>query len=299
MASPVFDKEGEQRNTGKIVPIYPTTKGLSETVIRQAVENALNLLGDKIEENLPEYICEKFNLLDEKTGPVNAAGQDINVIDKQLPVTVGVGSVIFEICLWLVPILVAVLIPWLCDVNWGIAAAGIIPGLIWLYSKVKAKNYFQQLEQKLQADASTIDNYIEQRVVILENLASLINRAIELDKDVMKSVAGLRSGIQQGEDRNTMASQVDTLAGRLFPQVEAYPELKSHQEIADAIQQNSYLQREITAARTVYNNRVNQWNRDIFDWPTKQIVAARQHYTTRIPFSTSAETKQRARSNFF
>ena len=66
MASPVFDKEGEQKNTGKIVPIYPTTKGLSETVIRQAVENALNLLGDKIEENLPEYICEKFNLMDEK-----------------------------------------------------------------------------------------------------------------------------------------------------------------------------------------------------------------------------------------
>lgn len=238
------------------------------------------------------------NLLDEKTGPVNEAGRDVNVIDKQLPATIGTGSLIFEICLWVVPI-AAVLIPWLFDVNWAVAAVGVVPGLIWLYAKVKAKNDFQQLEQKLQADASTIDNFIEQRVVILENLASLINRAIELDKDVMKGVARLRSGIQEGEDRNIMASQVDTLAGRLFPQVEAYPELKSHQEIADAIQQNSYLQREITAARTVYNNRVNQWNRDIFDWPVKQIVAARQHYTTRIPFSTSAETKQRARSNFF
>lgn len=73
--------------------------------------------------------------------------------------------------------------------NWAVAAVGVVPGLIWLYAKVKAKNYFQQLEQKLQADASTIDNFIEQRVVILENLASLINRAIELDKDVMKGVA--------------------------------------------------------------------------------------------------------------
>ncbi len=239
------------------------------------------------------------NLLDEKTGPVNEAGRDINVIDKQLPVTVGAGSLIFEICLWVIPLIIALLIPLLSGTGWVIAIFGIIPGLIWLYAKVKAKNYFQQLEQKLQADASTIDNYIEQRVVILENLASLINRAIDLDKDVMKSVAGLRSGIQQGESRNTMASQVDTLAGRLFPQVEAYPELKSHQEIADAIQQNSYLQREITAARTVYNNRVNQWNRDIFDWPVKQIVAAKQQYTTRIPFNTTSEIKQRSRSNFF
>lgn len=239
------------------------------------------------------------NLLDEKTGPVNAAGQEINVIDKQLPVTVGVGSKIFELCLWIVPIVIAILIPLLFELNWAIAALGIVPGLIWLYIKVKAKNYFQALEQKLQADASTIDNYIEQRVIILENLASLLTRAIELDKDVMKSVAGLRSGIQQGEDRNTMASQVDNVVGRLFPQVEAYPELKSHHEIADAIQQNSYLQREITAARTVYNNRVAQWNRDLFDWPAKQIVAAKEKYTTRVPFAASAETKQRAKSNFF
>lgn len=239
------------------------------------------------------------NLLDEKTGPINAAGQDINVIDKQLPVTVGIGSKIFEICLWVVPIIIAILIPCISGENWFIMAFGIAPGLIWLYMKMEAENYFQQLEQKLQADASTIDNYIEQRVVILENLASLVNRAIELDKDVMKSVASLRSGIQLGENRNIMSSQVNTLAGRLFPQVEAYPELKSHQEIADAIQQNSYLQREITAARTVYNNRVNQWNRDIFDWPTKQIVAAKKQYTTRIPFITSAEVKQRARNNFF
>ena len=223
----------------------------------------------------------------------------INVIDKKLPVTVGAGSVIFEICLWVIPIAVAALIPWLCGVNWAVVVVGIVPGLIWLYAKVKAKNYFQQLEQKLQAEASTVQNYEEQRVVILENLASLLNRAIDLDKDVMKNVARLRSGIQQGEDRNTIASQVDSLAGRLFPQVEAYPELKSHQEIADAIQKNSYLQHEITAARTVYNNRVMQWNRDIFDWPVKQIVAARQHYTTRIPFSTSTEMKQRAKSNFF
>ena len=239
------------------------------------------------------------NLLDEKTGSVNAAGRDINVIDKQLPVTVGVGSTIFEICLWVVPIIVAILIPWLTGETWLIAVAGIIPGLIWVYIKIKAENYLQQLEQKLQADASTIDNYLEQRVVILENLVPLVNKAVELDKDVMKSVAGLRSGIQQGEDRNTMSSQVDSLAGRLFPQVEAYPELQSHHEIADAIQQNKYLQREITAARTVYNNRVYQWNRDVFDWPAKQIVAAKHQYTTRIPFTASAEVKQRARSVFF
>ena len=62
---------------------------------------------------------------------------------------------------------------------------------------------------------------------------------------------------------------------------------------------NNYLQREITAARTVYNSRVTQWNTDIFSWPTKMIVAAQQGYTTRIPFTTSSEVRQAARAKFF
>lgn len=218
------------------------------------------------------------NELDEMSGPVNAAGRDINVIEKQLPVRVGFGSTLFEILLWL---------------------CGILPGIIFLFMKIGAKNYFMQLQQKLQADASTIDNYLEQRVQILQNVAPLVNKAIDLDKDVMKSVAAFRGGHLSEESRNTVSRDLDRSFGRLFPQVEAYPELKAHKAIADAMQQNDYLQREITAARSLYNDTVNQWNADVFSWPTKQIVAARAGYTTRIPFTASAETKARARETFF
>lgn len=73
MTSPVFDGEGENKNTGKIVPIYPTTKNLSETAIRQAVENALQLVNEKIEDTLPEYINNEYNLmrLDEATRKIH------------------------------------------------------------------------------------------------------------------------------------------------------------------------------------------------------------------------------------
>ena len=247
------------------------------------------------------------NLLDERTGPVNTDGQEINVINKQLPAQVGFGSTIFEIALWItLPILVVLYVlkmgaaiedPLLYG---GVGClVGLLPGLIFQYMKVKAHNYFQQLEQKIQAEASTIDNYIEQRVVILENLEGLVSRAIDLDKDVMKAVAALRSGVNAGEERNELTSKMNSAYGRLFMHVEAYPELRAHQAIADAIQQNSYLQKEFTAARTVYNNRVYQWNRDINDWPTKQIVAARKGYPPRIPYSVSSDVKEQARKKFF
>ena len=47
------------------------------------------------------------NLLDEVTGPVNDNGRDVRVIERQLPVQVGIGSTIFQIALWVViPVLV-------------------------------------------------------------------------------------------------------------------------------------------------------------------------------------------------
>ena len=53
--------------------------------------------------------------------------------------------------------------------------------------------------------------------------------------------------------------------------IENYPELQSQDTIRDAMQQNSYLQKEITAARTLYNDAVNTWNREIFEFPFKRL----------------------------
>lgn len=220
------------------------------------------------------------NELDELNGPVNGQGRDVNVIEKQIPVKTGVGSVIFEVILWIL---------------------GIIPGIVFLFMKIKAGNYLSQLQQKIQHDASQIDNYLEQRVVILQNCARLLDKAIDLDKTTMTQIAAYRSGVDPANDgaRNQMAQQLESVGRSINLAFESYPDLKAHAEIADAMQQNSYLQKEITAARELYNDTVNVWNRDIFAWPTKMIVASKRGYTTRIPFTASAEIKEQARGVFF
>ena len=101
------------------------------------------------------------NELDEMTGPINEEGRDVNVIQKQIPVKTGVGSIIFEVMLFVL---------------------GIIPGLIFLICKVNARTYLRQLQQKVQHDASQIDNYLEQRVVILQNAAKLLDKAKRRNK---------------------------------------------------------------------------------------------------------------------
>jgi LemA protein len=245
------------------------------------------------------------NELDELTGPVNAEGRDVDVINRQIKVEIGIGSLIFEVALWAVCPTIALiltileLIPLLNGLLW--IAAGLLPGLTFLFMKVNALAYLRKLQQKIQADASQIDNYLEQRVIILQNVAGLVDKSVDLDKDVMKSVAAFRSGNPGGAnaDRNATSQQLDGIFSRLNVAFEAYPDLKAHAAIADAMQQNRYLQMEITAARTLYNDTVSIWNQDIFAWPTKQIVAARAGYTTRIPFIASAEIKAAARGKFF
>ena len=204
-------------------------------------------------------------------------GRDVNVINKRIPVKVGVGSTIFQVILWV---------------------CGIIPGVIFLIMKIKAGTYLRQLEQKLQHDASQIDNYMEQRVVILQNCAKLLDKSIDLDKDTLTTIAKYRSGISD-EARNEINKEVENVERKINIAFENYPDLKAHQAIADAMQQNSYLQKEITAAREVYNDTVNRWNTEIQVWPTKMIVAAKAGYTTRIPFSTTKEIKEQARGTFF
>ena len=220
------------------------------------------------------------NQLDELNPEVRDEGLETNVIAKKLPAEVGVGSTIFEIALWL---------------------CGILPGLIFLFMKISAKKHFDQLQQKIQRNASQIDNYLEQRVMVLQNCARLLDKAIDLDKSTFENIAKYRSGNAGDADdaRNAIGGQLDSLSHDINIAVENYPDLQAHREIADAMQQNMYLQREITAARELYNDTINEWNRDIFAWPTKMIVAAKNGYTTRIPFIASKEIKEQAKSVFF
>ena len=219
------------------------------------------------------------NELNELTDESLPQGNDTKVIGKQLEIKVGIGSKIFDIIWWFLP--------------------PIIGGIIWTIMKVKAKNRLQQLQQKLQHDASQIDNYLEQRVQILKNCAKLLDKAIDLDENTFTKIAAYRSGKSDDESRLEHAAEIEAVNRSVNIAFENYPDLKAHREIADAMQQNSYLQREITAAREVYNDTVNVWNREVYMWPTKMIVAAKAGYTTRIPFSADKETKEAARGTFF
>ena len=64
MNTPVFEPIGINKKIGRIIPVYPTTYGLTQNAIRQLVENALLMVHNKLKETLPDYLIEEYKLLD-------------------------------------------------------------------------------------------------------------------------------------------------------------------------------------------------------------------------------------------
>lgn len=64
MSSPVFDGINTKNNTGRIIPIYPSTYGLSQNTLRKIIENGLEQVMGNLEESLPEYILNDYKLLE-------------------------------------------------------------------------------------------------------------------------------------------------------------------------------------------------------------------------------------------
>ena len=60
--SPVFDVEGKNSNTGKIIPLYPLTFNLSQNTIRKIMENAIEIVEGNLQETIPEKLLKKYKL---------------------------------------------------------------------------------------------------------------------------------------------------------------------------------------------------------------------------------------------
>ncbi len=86
--SPVYDKEDNTRNTGKIIPIYPSTYNLPQTTLRKIIENGLSEIDGKLPETLPTHILKDYGLCDINTAISQIhfpkTFEDFNIARKRL-----------------------------------------------------------------------------------------------------------------------------------------------------------------------------------------------------------------------
>lgn len=67
MSSPeweLYSEDTDALSSGRVVPVYPLTEGLFENTLRGIMANALEAYGSLIEENLPEEVRDRLDLMD-------------------------------------------------------------------------------------------------------------------------------------------------------------------------------------------------------------------------------------------
>ena len=91
LMSPKFDEGESTKNTGRIIPIYPLTYNLSQNNLRKIMENGIKEVYGNLEETLPSYILDKYNL--EK---INKAVKDIHFPENFNDFNIARKRLVFE-----------------------------------------------------------------------------------------------------------------------------------------------------------------------------------------------------------
>ena len=244
------------------------------------------------------------NTLNEMNNTQNPNGRPVDVIPVQIPVVPDRSAVLCinflrrggfaAVAIGVILGVISYYAPWDWQEGLIIAACcfgmvGIVMALVGYMGEVVAGVDLHRQEQEINTAASTVDNYLAQRVTVIKNMAQVAKEAVRLDKEVFRDVAAMRSGTGY---TNEEQAQIDRQGARIQIAFERYPELKSHEMLRHLAQQDAYLVASVTEARNRYNSVVNDWNHMIYGWPFYQYVAGRRAYTTRVPYAASADVKR-------
>ncbi|MHA3796158.1 LemA family protein [Mycoplasma sp. HF14] len=166
----------------------------------------------------------------------------------------------------------------------------IIP-IIWY---IICRNKFLRMQNEINEAASGIDTQLQKRSDTLNKIVLQVKSYKIHEEKVFEDVAKLRSLTLAGNtaaNSQEIESLNNSIFGRLMAVGENYPELKADSLYKELMEETVYLEREIAAARRLYNSKANAFNMKIMTWPDNVVSSNMQLSTTPL-FQASAKARQ-------
>ena len=166
----------------------------------------------------------------------------------------------------------------------AVAIVLVVVGFIVLSSY----NAVVALRQRIDKAWANIDVALKQRHDQLPNLVAAVRGVMAFEKDVLATVTRARSAYSPTApipEQAVVSDQTTAAVRSLFAVVEAYPDLKSHANVADLQDEIERLEAMIADRRELYNDQVYRYNTriaqvpvvflaPIFGWPAREFFAA-------------------------
>ena len=149
-------------------------------------------------------------------------------------------------------------------------AVGLLFAII-LFVVVASYNAVVALRQRIDKAWANIDVALKQRHDQLPALVSAVRGLMTFEQDVLGEVTRARAAYSPSEPIPAKAAHSDATSAAvrsLLAVVEAYPDLKSHQNVLDLQNEIERLESMIADRRELYNDQVYRYNTRIATLPT-------------------------------
>ncbi len=173
---------------------------------------------------------------------------------------------------------------------WYLSFLLVIP----LILHVLWRNSLIRKEFSINEMASGIEVQLKKRRDTLIKLVDATKSYVKYEKSTLNELTKLRKSTFSSSEE---ASNLNKTAAAIMAVAENYPNLKTNELVKETMEQASYLEREIGAARRLYNSQVTSFNRDLFTWPSN-VIASSMNVSTHILFETDEESKKDVSLNF-
>ena len=156
----------------------------------------------------------------------------------------------------------------------AVFAVGLVLAIV-LFLLVTSYNAVMALRQRIDKAWANIDVVLKQRHDQLPALVSVVRGLMAFEQDVLTEVAQARAAYSPTEPipEQAVHSEQTTRAVRsLFAVVEAYPQIRSDQNVLDLQNEIERLESMIADRRELYNDQVYRYNARITTIPTSFLV---------------------------
>ena len=166
--------------------------------------------------------------------------------------------------------------------------------IIPIFVHVAKRNSLLKTQMKINETASGIDVQLKKRRDTLVKLVDATKSYVKYEKSTLTELTKLRSSsFKGGKD----SAKLDSISAKILAVAENYPDLKVNSLIKETMEQAAYIEREIGAARRLYNSEVGYFNTSLFIWPNS-IIAASMKLSTLPLFVASESDKEDVKLEF-
>lgn len=158
---------------------------------------------------------------------------------------------------------------------------------------------------KVRVDQSLkdIDVQLKKRYDLLPDLVETAKKATGLDEKIFMEVARLRSDAMKAQEQGNMTErakvegQISSMMRDVKVAVEAYPDIKSHGELANLMESVTAVEEKIAYARQFYNTNVADFNTKLKVFPNV-LIAGSLGFKEADYFSAPEEERQDVKVTF-